>query len=121
MTDWYEQPLFKTLQNTKSFNTIVKQRLNNNAEELAKSLRMMGVGVQSSLWNACKMVNIPILLLAGEFDRKFCNIINDMHTVNAEFVVNIVENAGHNVHVEQPDAYYEQIYKFLISIREKRS
>jgi len=121
LTNWYQQPLFHTIGNAKNFDSILKQRQNNDPVELAKALRMMGVGVQSSLWNACKMVNIPILLLAGEFDRKFCNIINDMHNVNAEFVVNIVDNAGHNVHVEQPDAYYEQIYKFLISIREKRS
>jgi 2-succinyl-6-hydroxy-2,4-cyclohexadiene-1-carboxylate synthase len=121
LNDWYQQPLFATIGQVKNFNSILKQRQNNDPFELAKALRMMGVGVQPSLWNACKMVNIPILLLAGEFDRKFCNILRDMNTVNTEFGVKIVKNAGHNVHLEQPDAYYKEIYKFLISIEEKRS
>jgi 2-succinyl-6-hydroxy-2,4-cyclohexadiene-1-carboxylate synthase len=121
LKDWYEQPLFKTMQNYKDFDSIVKKRLNNNPDELAKALRMMGVGVQPSLWNACTTINIPILLLAGEFDRKFCNIIKDMNSINTDFEFEIIENAGHNVHIEQPEAYYERIYNFLTSIRESRS
>jgi len=120
LKDWYQQPLFKTIRNTKNFDLILRQRLINNPQELAKALRMMGVGVQLSLWNACTTINIPILLLAGEFDRKFCNIIRDMNIVNRDFELEIVENAGHNVHVEQPEVYFERIYKFLTSIRESR-
>ena len=81
----------------------------------------MGVGVQPSLWNSCKNINIPILLLAGEFDRKFCNIIRDMKNINNDFELSIIKNAGHNVHVEQPELYHHQITKFLTSIREKHS
>lgn len=120
LTDWYQQPLFKTLQKNKNFNLIVKQRLNNDPQELARALRMMGVGVQPSLWKACTTINIPILLLAGEFDRKFCNIIKDMKSMNSDFKLQIIENAGHNIHLEQPQAYYKQIHKFLTSIRESR-
>jgi 2-succinyl-6-hydroxy-2,4-cyclohexadiene-1-carboxylate synthase len=82
---------------------------------------MMGVGVQPSLWNACSSVNIPILLLAGEFDRKFCNIKQEMKNSNSDFELIIIENAGHNVHAEQPEVYFQNIYKFLTSIREIRS
>jgi 2-succinyl-6-hydroxy-2,4-cyclohexadiene-1-carboxylate synthase len=121
LRDWYQQPLFETINKIRGFDSIFKQRLNNNPEELSKSLRMMGVGVQPSLWEACAKINIPFLLLAGEFDRKFCNIIRDMKSVNPEFELRIVENAGHNVHVEQPEAYYQRVYKFLTSNREKVS
>jgi 2-succinyl-6-hydroxy-2,4-cyclohexadiene-1-carboxylate synthase len=120
LTDWYQQPLFETLLKIKNFSLIFKQRMNNNPEELAKSLRMMGVGVQPSLWNTCGTINIPILLVAGEFDRKFCNIIKDMNSVNTDFSIEIIKNAGHNVHLEQPEAYYKRIQKFITTIRESR-
>jgi 2-succinyl-6-hydroxy-2,4-cyclohexadiene-1-carboxylate synthase len=121
LENWYNQSLFETIKNTKSFISIIEQRLNNDPEELVKSIKMMGVGVQPSLWNACATINFPILLLAGEFDRKFCNIIRDMKNINQKFQLSIIENAGHNVHVEQPDAYYQQVYKFLTSNMENRS
>ena len=120
LTDWYKQPLFKTLGKSKNFDSIFKRRLENNPEELAKSLRMMGVGVQPSLWEACRTIKIPILLLAGEFDRKFSNIKRDMKSANSDFNVRIIPNAGHNVHAEEPDEFYKQIYKYLTSIRESR-
>jgi len=119
LADWYQQPLFQTLEKNRNFSSILERRLNNNPEELVKALKMMGVGVQSSLWDACRTINIPILLLAGEFDRKFCNIINDMNTINSDFKVEIIMDAGHNVHLEQPEAYCKQIYNFLTTIREK--
>lgn len=120
LTDWYKQPLFKTLRKSKNFDSIFKRRLENNPEELAKSLRMMGVGVQPSLWEACRTIKIPILLLAGEIDRKFSNIKRDMKSANSDFKIQIIPNAGHNVHAEEPDEFYKQIYKYLTSIRESR-
>lgn len=119
LNDWYKQPLFHTLEKSKNLDSIIKQRMNNDPHELAKSLKMMGVGVQPSLWEACRTVNIPILLVAGEFDRKFSNIKRDMKSINSNFKVEIIKNAGHNVHVEESDVFFEQIYKFLTSIRER--
>jgi 2-succinyl-6-hydroxy-2,4-cyclohexadiene-1-carboxylate synthase len=81
---------------------------------------MMGVGVQPSLWEACRTIKIPILLLAGEIDRKFSNIKRDMKSANSDFNVQIIPNAGHNVHAEEPDEFYKQIYKYLTSIGESR-
>jgi 2-succinyl-6-hydroxy-2,4-cyclohexadiene-1-carboxylate synthase len=121
LKDWYQQPLFESIKNLENFDSLIKKRLNNKPEELIKSLKMMGVGVQPSLWNACSSVNIPILLLAGEFDRKFCNIKQEMKNSNSDFELIIIENAGHNVHAEQPEVYFQNIYKFLTSIREIRS
>ena len=120
LVDWYQQPLFDSLRNNKNFQSILKRRMMNSPEELAKALRMMGVGVQPSLWNNCKTIKIPILLLAGEFDRKFSNIINDMKSINKDFNSKIIENAGHNIHLEQPQAYAKELHNFLTLTRESR-
>ena len=120
LDEWYDQPLFRSIKKIKNYDSLIESRRNNNPQELIKSLKMMGVGVQPSLWNACATINIPILLLAGEFDRKFCNIMQDMRNVNSDFELKIVENAGHNVHVEQPSAFYKELYAFLNRIMENR-
>jgi 2-succinyl-6-hydroxy-2,4-cyclohexadiene-1-carboxylate synthase len=118
LKDWYQQPLFKSIKNASGFDSLITKRLDNEPEELIKSLKMMGVGVQPSLWEACSKIKIPVLLLAGEFDRKFCNIIQDMKTINPEFEISFVNNAGHNVHFEQPELFYRHINKFLNRNRE---
>jgi len=120
LEEWYEQPLLKSIKKVKNYDSLIERRLNNDPQELIKSLKMMGVGVQPSLWSACSLINIPILLLAGEFDRKFCNIMQDMRNANSDFELKIVENAGHNVHVEQPSAFYKELYAFLTRIMENR-
>ena len=120
LKEWYKQPLFKSLSISKNFNSIVMRRMDNDPAELAKALRMMGVGRQPSLWRACRTINIPVLLLAGEFDRKFSNIKRNMKSANPEFRIHIIQNAGHNIHLEQPEEFYGQIHKFLTTIRENR-
>ena len=114
LKDWYQQPMFDAFRNNKNFYSILKQRKTNNPKELAKALRKMGLGVQPSLWHQCKTIKFPILLLAGEFDRKFCNIMKEMKSINKDFNLKIIENAGHNIHLEQPQAYIKHLYNFLI-------
>ena len=77
---WYQQPLFDTIKKNKNFPLLFLKRLENDPYSLANSLRMMGLGKQPSLWKAGARMEIPILLLTGEFDRKFCNILKEAHS-----------------------------------------
>ena len=113
LTDWYRQPLFQSLKNNKKFPKLFLQRLENNPHLLAISLRMMGLGAQPSLWKAGQRIDTPILLLTGEFDRKFRNILSDTHAVYPRSELRIIEKAGHNAHFEQPLTYYKLVDQFL--------
>jgi 2-succinyl-6-hydroxy-2,4-cyclohexadiene-1-carboxylate synthase len=104
------------------------QRLLNSPRGLANSLRGMGTGAQRSLWNALGQLTMQTLLIAGELDIKFVTIAQAMveatvvaaqHAAlaqNAEQVVQlaIVADAGHAVHLEQPERFLELVNTFLV-------
>jgi 2-succinyl-6-hydroxy-2,4-cyclohexadiene-1-carboxylate synthase len=85
------------------------QRLQNRAIGLANSLRGMGAGRQEPLWERLPTLDVPTLLIAGELDTKYCAITRHMAAAlpNARHV--IVRDAGHAVHLEQPDAFMNHV------------
>ena len=90
------------------------QRMRNNPVGLANSLRGMGTGRQSSLWDRLPHIAVPTLLIAGDLDQKYCAIAGQMaqSLPNAQKV--IVPNAGHTVHLEQPELFVELVLEFLL-------
>jgi len=91
------------------------QRMRNNPQGLANSLRGMGTGRQTSLWDRLPQLHMPILLIAGELDQKYSAIAEQMAQAlpNARKV--IVPNAGHTVHLEQPELFATTILEFLLT------
>ena len=70
LEQWYSQPIFATLRVHSDFDTIFRRRLRSRSGELAKSLRNLSVGRQPSLWDHLAVNRVPILALAGEYDKK---------------------------------------------------
>jgi 2-succinyl-6-hydroxy-2,4-cyclohexadiene-1-carboxylate synthase len=92
---------------------ICAQRMRNNPLGLANSLRGMGTGQQSSLWDRLPEITIPTLLIVGELDRKYCAIANEMQALLPNARTLQIANAGHTVHVEQPQVFAQNVLKFL--------
>jgi 2-succinyl-6-hydroxy-2,4-cyclohexadiene-1-carboxylate synthase len=78
------------------------QRLQNNVPGLANTLRGLGTGVQSPLWDRLVDVKTPTLLIVGALDAKFVSINRDMVSVMPHAQLVVVRDAGHTVHLEQP-------------------
>ncbi|MAU08641.1 MAG: 2-succinyl-6-hydroxy-2,4-cyclohexadiene-1-carboxylate synthase [Anaerolineaceae bacterium] len=91
------------------------QRLANNPVGLANSLLGMGTGVQPSLWHQLANLSLPTLLICGALDTKFTAINQRMNDLLPQSQLVIVPDAGHNVHLEQPEVFAKQIETFLIS------
>jgi len=113
LDSWYNQSIFKTLKKHNNFANLRKSRLNNNPRNLAKSLLEIGAGVQPSLWQDLKKIENDCLLIAGEFDTKYQTIFSKMHKeiFSSKFI--IIKNAGHNIHVENPDEFTKIVKKHL--------
>jgi 2-succinyl-6-hydroxy-2,4-cyclohexadiene-1-carboxylate synthase len=109
---WTNLPLFST-QNDDLRQRLRSQRSKNNPAGLANSLRGMGTGAQPSLWHRLKELTCPTLLIAGEYDGKFTHIAHQMATDIPNTQVEIVPNAGHTVHLEQPETYVTSVLRFL--------
>ncbi len=89
------------------------QRLKNSETGLSNSLKGMGTGAQPPLWNKLNRLEIPVLLITGELDEKFISIAKKMEKAipQADFVQ--INDAGHTIHVEQPQIFDKMVVAFL--------
>lgn len=114
VTDWHNQPLFASLDtSSERFQTLVERRLRNDKAGLSLSLRMMGVGAQPSLWDGLDRIKADLLLIVGQKDTKFRRIASEMRQRCPTAQVRVVEDAGHNVHFENPERYAKEVCQFL--------
>lgn len=117
LTQWYQNPLFASLQNhPEAYIAMLQRRKNNSPTELARSLQAMGTGQQPSLWKALEEVKPPMLLIVGALDTKFIAISSEIISLASKRLQveqKIINNCGHNVHLEAPRAYTEAVASFL--------
>lgn len=115
---WENLPLFATQRNLPVERRAASrmQRLNNRPVGLANSLRGIGTGVQPSLHHRLHELNIPVLLLAGELDTKFCAIARQMAQALPCAQLSIVPAAGHAIHLEQPMVFTALVTEFCTSV-----
>ncbi|MBD3258189.1 2-succinyl-6-hydroxy-2,4-cyclohexadiene-1-carboxylate synthase [candidate division GN15 bacterium] len=114
LKQWYSQPLFSSLdQRSDTFREMLRRRLEINSDGLALSLEHMGTGAQPPLWDRLPQVDPKVLFIAGELDRKFYRLAAEMAHLCPNGELAIIAGAGHNVHVEQPELYREQLLSFL--------
>ncbi|WP_175640693.1 2-succinyl-6-hydroxy-2,4-cyclohexadiene-1-carboxylate synthase [Metabacillus schmidteae] len=112
---WEKIPLFAsqmTLSDQQK-KKLREQRLLNSEVGLANSLLGMGTGSQPSWWDVLPNINVPILLLCGELDQKFCEIAKRMHELLPFSVLIEINQAGHAIHVEQPRIFGKIVNGFL--------
>ena len=110
---WYKQPLFNSLYMHPDFDCLFKRLLQNNPVELARSLRHMGTGIQPSLWGKLIENKILLLLLVGEFDRKFRGIALEMMKCSSFVVQRVIDGCGHNIHFEKPKEFADAVEEFF--------
>lgn len=94
-----------------------QQRLAQRATGLANSLRGMGTGSQMWVGDRLGGLNVPVLLTAGRLDTKFSAIAAEMGQTIPGARVEIIEDAGHCAHLEQPAAFNAVLLDFLRGIR----
>ena len=115
MNDWEKLPLFRSQYNLapEIRQSIRNNRLNQDANKLAKALRDYGTGHMPNLWPHLSSIRIPTLILVGEKDKKFVQIgqqlenhLQDSHKVQ-------ISNVGHTIHVEDSTEFDTIILGFL--------
>lgn len=117
---WGNIPLFDT-QKRLAENIRIEmrnQRLANSQIGLINSLKGMGTGSQPSWWNMLDELSMPVLLLTGSLDEKFCQIAERMHGImkNARRIT--ISDCGHAIHVEKPKIFGTIVSEFLSNEKE---
>ncbi|MBK7142945.1 MAG: 2-succinyl-6-hydroxy-2,4-cyclohexadiene-1-carboxylate synthase [bacterium] len=114
LTDWYQQPLFSSVgERPELMERLLVMRQANDPLELARSLRSMGTGRMGPLWDALDSLTVPTICLAGERDPKFAALARQMAVAIPNCHAQIIPEAGHIVHLEQPQTYIARVSSFL--------
>lgn len=113
LDDWLALPLFAGIREASNHRD---ERLTNDPAGLAASLRNAGTGTQDPSWDRLDALDMPILLLAGELDTKFAALAERMATqIGQNATVDLVEGAGHAVHLERPEAAAAAVTRWMHS------
>ncbi|OGO50508.1 MAG: 2-succinyl-6-hydroxy-2,4-cyclohexadiene-1-carboxylate synthase [Chloroflexi bacterium RBG_16_68_14] len=113
---WQDQPLFASQARLPAAirEEVRRQRLRNDPRGLANSLRGMGAGVQEPLLNRLGELRVPVLLLAGALDEKYCALARLMAAALPCARLEVVPEAGHAVHLERPETFVGAVREFLV-------
>jgi 2-succinyl-6-hydroxy-2,4-cyclohexadiene-1-carboxylate synthase len=112
---WERIPLFATQERLPADRreALRRQRLDNNPLGLANSLRGMGQGSQPAFHERLAEIRAPTLLLAGEEDTKFRALAAEMADAIPNARCEVIPNAGHAAHFEQPETFDDLTLRFL--------
>lgn len=115
---WEQLPLFASQSNLSHEQeaAVRTRRLHNSTTGLAHSLRGVGTGAQPSLHARLPALHIPVLLIAGALDAKFCTIAQQMAQALPQARLHIIPQAGHAVHLEQPETFDRLVENFSLSL-----
>jgi 2-succinyl-6-hydroxy-2,4-cyclohexadiene-1-carboxylate synthase len=111
---WLAQALFSRLSRSDAG---VEERRMGTIEGLASALRLLGAGAQEPVWNRLGEISVPVLLMAGEHDTKFCALAFRMAaSIGDNAGLSFVPGAGHAAHLERPQSVATILSRFLSAL-----
>ncbi|SMY35669.1 2-succinyl-6-hydroxy-2, 4-cyclohexadiene-1-carboxylate synthase [Photobacterium malacitanum] len=105
--DWYQQPVFASL-TLEQRQALVAKRSDNLGSGIAQMMLATSLAKQPQLLPQLQQLAVPIHYLCGEHDTKFCQLAS-----TSGLKVTVIENAGHNIHIEQPTAFTTALLDFI--------
>lgn len=106
LNDWYHQSVFATLSAEQRV-TLIQTRAKNDGKAIAKMLVATSLSKQAFLLPTPAN---PILFLIGDKDQKFRQMAESY-----QLHYQLVPNAGHNGHWENPQAFTDLILQFALN------
>ncbi len=115
LDEWDRNPLFKPNRSSKSQPESLIRRIqrNQDPEIMAKWLEDFGTGVMPPVWDRLGLIRMPVLLITGASDAKFCDISDRMKTQLADARHVVIQGAAHRVHLDHPAEYAVALNDFL--------
>ncbi len=112
---WLNLPMFSSQKklSSKLQNKIRSGKLNNCVSGLVNSLKGFGAGSMQSYWERLSELRMPVKLIVGEYDNKYIAINNKLHNKLPYSELSIIEDCGHNTHLEKPAEFVSLVNNFV--------
>lgn len=117
MEFWLNLPMFNSLKEIYNLDELKNKRTKNNVIGLSNSLAGFSAGLMSSLWEELLYIDFPVLYLTGGKDEKFTRLNQRMAENTKNSVHKIIDEAGHNTHLEKPELFTKFVVDFLIQLK----
>jgi 2-succinyl-6-hydroxy-2,4-cyclohexadiene-1-carboxylate synthase len=120
---WYDLDLFKTLQKNKniSLEELRKEKIKiNNKTGLVNSLIEFSTGKMKNYFDRIMNFRKKVFLITGKLDNKFTQIAIEAKNTFPFAEHRIVNNCGHNVHLEKPEEFLKFLNEFLLNVKENK-
>ncbi len=111
--EWMANPLFATQRRLgeAALGRARAERLRNRPTALAMSLRGMGTGAMEPI--DFEKIGAPVCFAVGAEDEKFRAIACEIQAHHPEVLVEIIPEAGHAVHLENPEGLARLAHRFF--------
>jgi 2-succinyl-6-hydroxy-2,4-cyclohexadiene-1-carboxylate synthase len=109
---WEKQPVFAT-QSPELRESQRRGRLSHDPEKLAELLRSAGQGASPPVWGRLETLRCPVLLTAGEQDRRYATAARRMAEEIPDARVRLIRHSGHAPQLEAPDEFAAVLREFL--------
>ena len=109
---WLDQRLFETL--PRDLSQLEIRTRANTVPGSSTSCRDLGQGTQEPLWDRLGSLEMPVLVMTGQWDRTY----NDLGTRMAAAIgdnatIAVIPKAGHALHLERPEAVAHELTTWL--------
>jgi 2-succinyl-6-hydroxy-2,4-cyclohexadiene-1-carboxylate synthase len=109
---WERQPVFAT-QPPELRELQRPGRMSHDPAKLAELLRSAGQGASPPVWHRLGRLRCPVLLTAGEHDRRYATAAWRMADAIPDARVKVIRDAGHAPQLEAPDEFATVLREFL--------
>jgi len=101
------------IEKTELQDQICRIQRNQDPEIMAKWLEEFGTGVMPPVWDRLGRIRVPVLLITGASDPKFCDLADRMKTQLADARHVVIRGGAHRVHLDRPAEYAAALNDFL--------
>ena len=115
---WMDLPFFRSLKSLSEnkYSKVVQEKKQNSPQGLANSLLGFSTGKMPSFWSHLNSLTIPTLLIVGSLDRKYARINKEMNQLIPNSELEVIEDCGHNTHLENRKEFIILGNKFLSNL-----
>jgi 2-succinyl-6-hydroxy-2,4-cyclohexadiene-1-carboxylate synthase len=112
---WQKTPLIYSQQTVPAAirEAMHANRRQHRAEGLANSLRQFGQGSFPDLWPELEKLQLPIILITGNADKKYTDMAQRMCAQLPKAIHQKINDCGHAPHLEDTEKCSQVLYNFL--------
>ena len=112
LQNWVQMPLFQIQEKNSSIQylDIMKSQ---NPELMRTSLQGFGAGIMPEICSELKDLQKPMMLIAGEYDKKYVKLLSSIAELNKRFTFKKISEAGHRVHSDRPNSLVTKLQSVI--------